>query len=456
MINNKENDHPGWRDGALFAKAALRWHKAELPDVEVADLNLTGISVEDNDDLRCLERKPARKKFEELIDRFDPATPDGRYLAATGRGFLAYIDALSQQRHLPWVNIAEYLGETMGLTAHLAPSIRPEEVLDQQRQRVKSSYANVSDYEYSEDGWRRYLDSARLNPYGIKGGFHNANEKFQPLIERAMGREFKTRFDIKFVRENEYWIAWFSARPEGHSVRINTHPRNERRWLKGREEVLFIHEAGVHEAQADSWEENVKNGVINPGYGVVPVPGPAQWGSEGFASTLPDFVPEMYDQLSPDGKFVYELQLLTDLVYGNVHLWANGFEGHPGDLHEYIWQYLPGETKFSIDRALDERTINPKLRSYLLSYPASHDFREYAAWMTQDQRNAFIRALNYSPRTPIEIDEIANSFVNPSPHQQIGIGEGPSKLVGKVMSGLREALSLQFRHGSGDSTAGAA
>lgn len=367
---------------------------------EVIDMDLAPSSEQ----LGCLpslviERKAAIRGLRRYKEMADKSSELGNRIYTGLDSCLAYAESL-EGRHIP---MQEYLKRTLGLDT--VRSVSRYEI-ESQFDKVLNLYREMG-YDYSESGFEKFVSDQALSRRQVVEEFRGAERWSIPIILEtlSLSKNLAPHYHTEFVQVNDYWVNWASTSPIGSFLlRINTHPRHSRRWVRGIPERLAIHEIGGHFIQASVLRNRVMKGELNPFDGILTVPGPDTYSSEGLASALPFLIPRLYEKLSPYGKLSVEHAYLKDLVFNNPHLHLDNPRYNRSTMAHWIKGLLPNETDAEIERVLSDRAYSAWHRSYLFSYNSGNrDFRYFAEQLSGRQRVLFVKAVYNTPMTPPQI-----------------------------------------------------
>lgn len=373
-------------------------------------------------------------RLQRIRDNLDPTTPDGIYLVHHTQATIMYLQALGG-RNLP---SREYITGTLGIDDRSQVIFQPvpEIDLDNKWQRCQTNlglfdkpFRSRSDH----DGWVRYSDENRKLP--TKTAFREAEEQVMPIILEALNMPWP-KFRIELASINTSWMNWTDYDKFGTRLRINTHEKVRDRFLEGSPIRLMPHEI-EHALAGDTCARNIRLDLINPGYGTFCVPGPEQHG-EGRANTMAYFIPELYESVSPQGRFLLDLRLYESWVHRNACLYANKLVPFDGDVVEYLMDNLPSMSAAKAQSFIDDATQDPRDRSYRLAYGFSYEYYQIAHRLapkpqprhrflmgkpksTPDKRAEFIRRSLDHPRTFTQILDLVDEIESQS---STGSGRG--------------------------------
>lgn len=436
--------------------------------LEVVDFDLAGdvdslIPAEDLTELSSIANRPHMLfRLSQIAEHFDPESTGGQFMRARIRAHLALVFASERRRFYP---LDEYLEETLGLTrgSEVAFISVPEEELTQQRRKVIDLFS-LQGFDFNRTGWESFFKEAQLDPIQVESMYREAEDKLVPIMQQAVGADYKPDYRIEFVNKEVEWINWSSGNEEsGLQLLINTHESLLNRWFLGVPERLVSHEELVHMFEAFSWRENIRNELINPGYGLTTVPGPEQWHCEGFGNTLPFFIPEIYEALTPVGRFSVELRLLETWIFRNAHISVNDDPERLSEMTGYISDLLPNTNPITVRRYLEQRLSNSLSRAYQGAYGGSYEHRQYAKRLESlnkefDKRLELVKFFLTQPATPLQIArkvaDLESDKFTEEQHARENWFKSAKSLLGRVVKG--ELTGVYFRHGSGKSAEGTA
>lgn len=426
--------------------------------LEVVDFDLAGdvdslIPPEDLTELSSITNRPLMLfRLSQIAEHFDPESMDGQFMRARIRAHLALVFASERRRFYP---LDEYLEETLGLIigSEVAFISIPEEEITQQKQKVTDLFSRLG-FDFNRTGWERFFNGAGLDPIQVESMYREAEDKLVPIMQQTAGVNYKPDYKLEFVNKEVEWINWSSGNEEsGLQLLINKHLSLSNRWFLGVPERLVSHEELVHMFEAFSWRENIRNRLINPGYGLTTVPGPEQWHCEGFGNTLPFFIPEIYEALTPVGRFSVELRLLETWIYRNAHISVNNDSEKLSEITGYILDLLPNTHATAVKRLLEQRLSNSLSRAYQGAYGGSYEHRQYAERLGSpnkefDKRLELVKFFLTQPATPIQIArKVADLESVKLIEEQVRENwfQSAKNLIGRVVKG--ELPGVYFRHG---------
>lgn len=374
----------GWRD----------LEKRDKSGIDVIDLDLVP------DEFRFRQfpfesRVQVLGQFHRLSEGVDTSTTAGEYLHAK---FISSIVQLGAMR-----GIREpfdfYIEDVLGIT----PEFIPGDVIEDQAEKTKTLFRQFGNGELNPTNWEAFHETARLLPEDREKTFIEAQEKFIPYIQGALGDNSELEYKTKKVELEVPWINSVSADAQGVLFRVNLHDINKHRWIKGIEELLVIHEIGGHVLQAVMHRRNIRDGLIDLGYGITTVPGPEQWSFEGMADNLIHLVPGLYNILSPHAQFLAEYGALKQLVYNNIHIRVNEPNPDLDILTNEVKGYAPNEPESRIRFMLDLLRNSIKSRAYQYTYEhGGYYYRNVAASLPDDKKIVLLKEHYKRPMTPAQ------------------------------------------------------
>jgi hypothetical protein len=375
------------------------WHELEKSGpVDVIDFDLI------NQDFPSI----GLNSRQDVLDRFSAIrlhsveSPAQEFLCAKLLASKSYLKSLEGE----YIPFREYCEQTVGIV----PEMFSEEGLIQQRNQADEALDKLG-YKPTPEGYKNYFPENILQTDEIQRQFNKAKEKSNEIIARALGLQHLLPMDYKesIVSEDAYWICFISGQKTGMDFKINVHPRNRIRWVKGTPETISAHEMGGHLMQALSWRENIRNGLINPLYGVTSIPGPEQWACEGMADALPALIPELYAGFSNEAKFMHQLKVLSSMVKNNTHIMANDGQ-ELSTIKDYTNKYHPFETIERIEKGFKDATESPYLRAYLMTY---NDGMPYFNNLGKDlgiKSLQLLKELYKRPMTPTQVKKFVETL----------------------------------------------
>ncbi len=367
-----------------------------------------------------LSRPMSRNQFTwqltNLSNRFNPDSPEGQFGRARAEALKAYIDVFE---HRVYYSLNDYLHKTLAIPPNspVAYTPLPQEVIDRQRRKVERLFP--SDQALNRDSWCRFIEAEEIPVEELEDRFLEATEKMGPNFRDLAGLDHVPEFRVVFEnRPNVSWFNWTTADENGTVVKINTHEDHRRRRFRGSEEQIVSHEIGSHATEGELIRLGIKNGVVNPMFGISTVPGVEQWHNEGFGNTIDLYDDDIADNLSQHGQFAIELRRLETFVMRVAHIWINEYPEDKKNVRDYVLDQLPNYNEEVVERQLDQRLNDPESRSYLAAYGASYEHSAFAQrllgetapvpalppfFRLVDRRKDLARFMMSQPRLPMQI-----------------------------------------------------
>ena len=388
---------------------------------DIIDFDLVPSSPEFDYSQRIFSGRPLKeerltiiKLIEELIEETinTPFPTDKNhqkiYLLAKLRASLAF------SRRISGIEMSDldFIREVDGIT----PLEIPESEILKQQDRVRDQLKAAGFPSYDEESLRQLFESKRITDTAqIESEIQSSGKDTLFALQKVLGERFDDgiQFDTEVVEEDVYWMNYISGDRSRFVLRINHHPRNSWRWIRGKPNIMGVHEIGAHKAQMALRAKRIGEGKLLPIFGITTVFEPEQFPAEGIAQTLPYFLPSLV--LSSDGWLNLELDGLRQMVYNNVHVKINSpdFNHTPEEIEEikkYIWGFYPVEPEESILAEIRDRTKNPIKQAYQYVYGYSFFVhRQYAELLSDDGKREFLRNILDRPLTP---EQEMNIFKN--------------------------------------------
>lgn len=385
--------------------------KAGLTGTDVIDFDVA--PVQDPNYNRYSNRDEVEDDFLTIMGSWDADRTDGKFFQAKTKSSMAYLQALRRERFSP---INDYLFKTMGVT--LDEGVGGPE-MDEQFDKVRY-YAKDLGFGWSRDGWKKYLQENQLTIQEFKRDFIKGETEFMPIALEYLDLEHLVPSGAPFYKVTEgsvdaTWVAWASGKREnGFEVKINTHPRNALRQIKGTPEIFYIHEVISHGLQHLGFMNKIDKKLINSAYGITTVPGPEQFGLEGSAKTAPFLIHPLLDRLSTHSLFDLERSILEEMVKVNAIITLNNPNGDATDwrlAREMVHSYLPSETDERIDVMFEKMTKDIVWRSYFVAYAEGTLFlRDAVSRLSYGNKQRLAKSFYEKPRTPGQIEQLVDSL----------------------------------------------
>lgn len=347
---------------------------------------------------RITSRAQVQDFLHQEIEETSRDMVEGRRYIRMCNGHLSYLEATMGEKESPYL----YIPKTLGI--RLSP--HPKTHINEINFGFSEMFANEG-FANNEVGWRRYREVEPFSRAEFQKALKDARERVIPVILEAIGRtDLKLDYRMRHRNIDRPWVSRVTEGPEKFLLEVNIHERNRPRQYKGAAEPLQVHEP-AHLIQALCIRDNIRRGSLSLLYGITTIPGLEQWGMEGIAQTLPFYIPEIMEGMSPYGRIALEYSYLQDLVYGN-EVFIKISEGLSDDqITEYVREILPGEPIERIHYLIDLRRNNPRYGTYAHAYYASHYFREQAKLLDEQKKLQALRFIFNNPAMP---EEIADYF----------------------------------------------
>lgn len=349
-------------------------------------------------------------EFQAMLQDMIPATQSEKlqleFLSAKVDAHKAYLER--KLGFLP--DPLKFIERTMGVE----PKIFSENVLLEQKEITASLFKPLGgnyNRENIEACRNRLVEEESILPMIRDNAliFIRELSDFLGVDEKSITPKYKT----ELVSKNDYWLVWVNGSWRMFTLQFNIHNRHKARRTDGKIMAMIVHEIAGHLAQMTSWLNAIKREELIPVLGLTSVHDPEQVTTEGIAQTLPYFVPEIGSKLTPAGKFEVEMEGLRQMVYNNVHIWANTKFSPDKELVEYIQSYCPAETKMEIKRQVKERTANTLKQAYLYSYGIGfYRHKQYAQQLNNEGRKELLRLIYRQPITPAQEDRFVQGLLN--------------------------------------------
>lgn len=239
-------------------------------------------------------------------------------------------------------------------------------------------------------------------------------------VGRFLGEHVDLQFSVLPVTKDVYFWAWSKTDSKTREFVVELNFNSPKIWTPGKIEELAYHEVAEHLRRMNEWRKRIAAGEMHPFFGATVVHGSEAAVEEGLALTLPHFSPNMYDILSPEGKFQVDSSILRQLVYGNVHLMLNS-DIRPTDdrIVEYVHQSVPWEPESEIRQQIKWRTENPEYQAYLLSYAVgARLFLDVISVLPHRARRDLLQELSEKAFTPKQVQKIARELAQPRRSEQ--------------------------------------
>lgn len=398
MLELKNADN--FQIGRALVKTYRQWdslEKRKKTDIKVIDIDVAPYHVKTQPFLD--NRRQVEVRLVQIVEALDKTTADGQGLSAKARAALAFLQDLRRGERLPW---HEYVEITNGAL----PIEVPQGTIKRQYDVTRDIFKTLG-YNLDPQGWHDFFEKEQLNPLEFEATFNETEQKALPVILEMLKIPVHLKYRTKSEKLDKPWINWITGDRSGFVLKINNHPSHQNSRFRGNPETLAIHEVGGHIVQASALRRGIDRNIVNPGYGIMTVPGPEQWGAEGIAVTLPYLLHPLLDALSDYGRFALEYRLLRYMVEGNalIDLHKNNPPTNL-ELTQRIQHYVPNRTEEGISKFLKEGKTDPIYRSYYRAYEdGSCYFRRIVDELPDSDRSELVRSFYTQPMTPRQIKE---------------------------------------------------
>lgn len=237
-----------------------------------------------------------------------------------------------------------------------------------------------------------------------------AADVFLPIVTEVLGfDDVHLDYEVQFVEEEAYWLAWASGVKDHYLLRFNFHPIHK--WRRGDMEYLVLHEICGHFLQANRLANGIREKKVSPFLGVTSVHDPHTFLGEGIADALTYFFPDVIP-LSNYAILSREQRNWRDYLNNNAHILIN-----MGWSKQTMVQYLlqnPFTNSESVRLNLDRWRSDPLLRAYQYSYGIALKFhRPLADRMTLKAKVEYVRYAISCYVTPRRLKELARGLAGP-------------------------------------------
>lgn len=398
--------------GKEIVRRGRAWHKLErdLPDgIEVLDHTLAppDWTLPYNP---FKTRDEVLRSFQTLAeDTHKRNTSDGEYFSSLVDGYITMLTFLTGQRQS---DPRDFFEEGMEKIAGYRPRLIPYTEVGTTRNEVAKAFQDRYCESFNRDGWQRAFSGSLGIPSSV--AVAQIKEKEQEILDnvvRAVGVNSFPRITTRIVNEPDYYIGWVRSNWEGSEFRFNEHVVNAERHIVGAPIRTLLHEKCGHGVMCQCFLDNIKEGSVNPGRGDIPVPGQANWISEGWASNISRIRPEVLRHLSEAERdqvsFAVELQYLTDIGYANAqyNFFASGQD--ESRIKEDLRELLPHEPNARIDLMMVALTQRLERIFYLPVYgDCSRWLRSNVEPLPEPAKQRFIAEIHRQPMTVAQVKSL--------------------------------------------------
>lgn len=298
-----------------------------------------------------------------------------------------------------------YIEKTMGVK----PELIPEETLKEQKNIVLDLLRELGISDPGEKAINAFKKDRQINPEVALEDLRRSSDRAILRVGAFLGESIEVRYRVVPENVNQYWWVWVATNPETSRdpqapdflMTQNFFKASQRIWTNGKAEEMGPHEGGQHLRRMAKRKALIKDGKMDPIFGLTTVHGPEQVVEEGLAQTLVLFLPGFYESLSTEGKFQVRATILRNMVYGNLHLRVNHPGYNPDEVIEYVHHYLPWEPQEEITRQIEWRTKRPLYQTYLWAYgEGARRHLKYATLLNERGRKVFLQNIFSRPYTP--------------------------------------------------------
>jgi hypothetical protein len=220
----------------------------------------------------------------------------------------------------------------------------------------------------------------------------------EEAVRAATGTTATYDLTITSVDEAAYWSYWLDG--AGRSARLRLNLRNAR-YTKVQVRQFALHEVLGHALQFASLAQRCEDDDV-PWIRLMSVHAGHQVLFEGLAQALPLFV------TPDDAQLIARVRLahFTELVNATLHVAINEGESAASCVAR-ARDLMPHWPEARIANVLNDRSVNPLLRSYLWSYPAGLDWFTSLAKESPHVAAHVMREAYSRPLAPAELEAMA-------------------------------------------------
>jgi hypothetical protein len=221
-----------------------------------------------------------------------------------------------------------------------------------------------------------------------------ATAGYESVVRELSGSEAKFEVAVESASIDAYWTYWLDG--AGYSTRLRLNTRMPR-FTHVRVRQFTIHEILGHAFQSASWYHTATQAPVR-WVRILSVHTPYQVLLEGLAQALPLIVAPDDAELLVRVRLDHYLQL----VRSELHLAIN--EGQSlSDCVEHARRRVPFWSAEEIGDIVSDRSVNPRLRSYLWAYPAGFDWFVALAEEGGKATKEVLRAAYREPLSPADL-----------------------------------------------------
>jgi hypothetical protein len=216
--------------------------------------------------------------------------------------------------------------------------------------------------------------------------------ELEPVVRRLTGAEAQYRLTIETCDVNAYWSYWLDGSGQDVRLRLNLHHAGRFSEVGARQ--FALHEVLGHALQYASLADRCSHEEV-PWVRLLSVHGPYQVLFEGLAQALPLFVTPEDAALVARVRLVHYLEIVRAVVHVSINAGAGA-----ADCARYAHELVPFWSDDQIANMLTDSSVDPRLRSYLWSYPAGLDWFVALADINSSVTCQVLHAAYRDPLTP--------------------------------------------------------
>ncbi len=229
-----------------------------------------------------------------------------------------------------------------------------------------------------------------------------------PAVRDMTGTSAEYELSIELVNIDAYWAYWVDGVRNQARLKLN---RKNASFTPARVRQFAAHEILGHALQCASFYATCTQGPVN-WLRKFSVFGNHQVLFEGLAQALPMFITPDDDVLLAHVYLDHYLQLIR----AELHVAINDDGGAVLECANLARRLVPFWDNADIADMLEDRSVNPLLRSYLWSYPAGFDwFVALAEDAPKPTQRAVLASCYEAPYTPAQLDTL---WTKRAPHRR--------------------------------------
>lgn len=380
------------------------YEKRRKTGLDLLDFVLVGGSGE-----YFYSRSDARRFFHTKAGDIHRDTPDGVFFGARADAFDAYLGYLIEPHDFSY---AEGFQKITGFKLRIIPWPEVESV----RSFVSKQFNDRYELSYDRGGWQRFHSAYGMTPEQAVEQIRGLERDLVSQVVRVVGARSQPRTNLVEVNEPEYYIGWVSAKRDAYNqveaeFKVNKNPINRNRFYKGVPPKLLYHEEGAHAVQAQSFADNIDEGIVNRGRGITTIPGSEQWILEAWASEVTRIFPSVLNPLSAEQRsavqLAVELDYLTNITYNNALYGIQILGENKSKVARDLEELLPHEPADRIELMLTAMIKRPDRMFYLPTYgDGSYYLRDSVEKLPEPLKQRFAEEIHLQPMTPDQIKEL--------------------------------------------------